>query len=173
MQKVENLGDIGDQVKVKGGYGRNFLIPQGKAKPATAENIAEVEAMRAELERQSQERVNAAKARAEKVEAAGTLTITQHAGSEGKLFGSVGSQDIAEALNAAGADVEKKEVILAEGGNIRTVGEHEVIVRFHADVEVTVKVDVVADEDSPAPVIDEPEVTDAVDAPVEEGDDDA
>lgn len=148
MEKVENLGDIGDRVKVKSGFGRNFLIPQGKAKPATAENIAEIEAMRAELERKAAEAHDEAKARAEKLEAVGELRITQKAGSEGKLFGSVGTQDIADALAEQGVEVEKKEVILSEGGNIRTVGEHEVIVRFLTDVEVTLKVMVEAEEET-------------------------
>ena len=164
LKRVDNLGDIGDLVKVRSGYGRNFLIPHGQAKPATPENIAEIEAMRAELERQATETLEAARTRAAQFEALGILRITQKAGSEGKLFGSVGTQTIADACTAAGVPVERKEVLLTEGSTIRTVGEHEVHVRLHSDIEVTLKVDVIGEEGG-EPMIIEEAFADDEDAP--------
>lgn len=144
LQKVENLGNLGDKVKVKSGYGRNFLIPQGKAKPATTANIAEFEARRAELEKQAAEVLAAAEARKEKL-ADATLTIGAHAGDEGKLFGSIGAADIADAAEAAGLDIAKAEVRLPEGP-LRHTGEFEIGLHLHTDVDATIKVVVEAAE---------------------------
>ena len=137
LEKVANLGVLGDQVRVKPGYGRNYLIPQGKATPATPENIEKFEQRRAELERQAAEALAAARARAEKLEGL-ELTLTAKAGEEGKMFGSVGTADIADGLNAAGFDVERQEVLLPEGA-FRQLGEYEVQLRLHADVDATIK----------------------------------
>jgi large subunit ribosomal protein L9 len=133
LEKVANLGDLGDQVNVRPGYGRNFLIPTRKAVPATRANIEKFEARRAELEQAAAEALAAARTRAEQIAAVGTLTIARNAGDEGKLFGSVGPADIAEALTAAGVEVEKREVIMSEGP-FHTVGEFEANVRTHAEV---------------------------------------
>jgi large subunit ribosomal protein L9 len=141
LEKVANLGDLGDQVKVRNGYGRNYLIPQKKAVPATKTNIEMFEARRAELEKAAADALAAAQARAEQVAAVGTITLARIAGDEGKLFGSVGPSDIAQALTDAGVKVEKREVILPEGP-IHTLGEFVVHVRTHTDVtqDVTVSV---------------------------------
>lgn len=138
LEKVDNLGDLGDQVKVSAGYGRNYLLPQGKAKPATAENIQFFEERRAELERQAAEVLAAAEARKAGIEAL-TLTIPAKAGDEGKLFGSVGPADIAEAAVAAGVELEKHEVRLPEGP-LRALGEFDVDVHLHSDVDTVIKV---------------------------------
>ena len=141
LQKVTNLGGLGDLVDVKPGYGRNFLVPQGKAVPATEANVAAFEAKRAEYEAKAASIHAEAAARAEKLEGA-SVTIGSHASAEGKLYGSVGPRDIAEAFTAAGLPLEKSEVVMGEGP-IRHVGEFEVLVHLHADVETTVKVVVV------------------------------
>ena len=145
LEKVANLGDLGDQVKVRPGYGRNFLIPTRKAVPATKENIEKFEARRAELEKAATEALAAAQARAEQIAAIGSVTVARNAGDEGKLFGSVGPADIAEALTAAGVEVEKREVIMSEGP-FHTTGEFEVNIRTHAEVMQPVYVVVVAAE---------------------------
>lgn len=132
LEKVSNLGDLGEKVSVKPGFGRNFLIPQGKAVNATPERIAEFEQRRAELEKVAAEKLSAAQARAEAIEKL-VLTISQKAGDEGKLFGSVGQADIADAVVAAGAELDKSEVRLPEGA-IRHTGEYEISVQLHADV---------------------------------------
>ena len=144
LDKVENLGGIGDKVKVKPGYARNFLIPQGKATRATAENIAEFEARRAELEARAAGVIGEAKARAEKITGL-RLVISAKAGSEGKLFGSVGTVDIAEAAEAAGVTIERSELRLAEGP-LRMLGEHEVEVHLHSEVSVPIVVVIEAEE---------------------------
>lgn len=144
MDNVENLGGIGDKVKVKPGYARNFLLPQGKATRATRENIAEFEARRAELEAKAAEAVNEAQARAEKIEGL-KLQVTAKVGSEGKLFGSIGPVDIAEAAETAGITIERSELRLAEGP-LRIVGEHEVLVQLHSDVSATIWVTIEAEE---------------------------
>ena len=138
LQKVVNLGNLGDKVEVKPGYGRNFLVPQGKAVPATASNVAEFEAKRAEYEAKAQTRLGDAEGRRAKLEGA-SVTIHANASTEGKLYGSVGPRDIAEALTKAGLPVNKSEVVMGEGA-IRHIGEFEVIVHLHADVETPVKV---------------------------------
>ena len=141
LQKVTNLGVLGDKVNVKPGYGRNYLVPQGKAVPATAANVAEFEAKRAEYEAKAKAVHDEAEGRAAKLEGA-SVTITANAATEGKLFGSVGPRDIADAFTAAGLPLEKSEVVMGEGP-IRHIGEYEVLVHLHADVETTVKVVVV------------------------------
>ena len=138
LQKVTNLGNLGDKVDVKPGYGRNFLVPQGKAVPATAANVAEFEAKRAEYEAKAKSIHDDAQARIAKLEGA-SVTLTANASTEGKLFGSVGPRDIAEALTVAGMPVEKSEVVMGEGP-LRHIGEFEVVVHLHADAETTVKV---------------------------------
>ena len=141
LQKVTNLGNLGDKVSVKPGYGRNFLVPQGKAVPATAANLAEFEAKRAEYEAKAKAQLDGASARLAQLEGA-SVTVTANASTEGKLYGSVGPRDIAEAFTAAGLPLEKSEVVMGEGP-IRHVGEFDVVVHLHADVETTVKVVVV------------------------------
>ena len=141
LQKVTNLGGLGDQVDVKPGYGRNFLIPYGRAVPATADNVAAFEAKRAEYEAKAAAVLAAAVKRKDEFEGA-SVTIAANASAEGKLFGSVGTRDVAEAFTAAGHKLEKSEVIMGEG-SIRRTGEFEVVVHFHADVESKVKVLVV------------------------------
>ena len=143
LQKVTNLGGLGDKVNVKPGYGRNFLIPYGKAVPATEANIAAFEAKRAEYEAKANALLASAEARKAALEGA-EVTIRANASTEGKLFGSVGPRDIAEAFTAAGHKLEKSEVVMGEGP-IRKTGEFEVVVHLHADVETKVKVQVVAE----------------------------
>jgi large subunit ribosomal protein L9 len=143
LQKVVNLGNLGDKVEVKPGYGRNFLVPQGKAVPATAANVAEFEAKRAEYEAKAQAMLGDAEGRRAKLEGA-SVTIHANASTEGKLYGSVGPRDIAEALTKHGHKVEKSEVVLGEGP-LRRTGEHEVVVHLHADINATVKVIVVGE----------------------------
>ncbi|WP_028917729.1 50S ribosomal protein L9 [Pseudoxanthomonas sp. J35] len=138
LQKVTNLGNLGDKVTVKPGYGRNFLVPQGKAVPATAANLAEFEAKRAEYEAKAKALLDEAQARLAKLEGA-SITVKANASTEGKLYGSVGPRDIAEAFTAAGLPLEKSEVVMGEGP-IRHTGEFDVTVHLHADVETTVKV---------------------------------
>ena len=141
LQKVTNLGNLGDKVSVKPGYGRNFLVPQGKAVPATAANTAEFEARRAEYEAKAQAQLGDAEARRAKLEGA-SVTVYANASTEGKLYGSVGPREVADALTKLGMAVGKSEVVM---GAIRHVGEFEVIVHLHADVEVPVKVVVEAE----------------------------
>jgi large subunit ribosomal protein L9 len=141
LEKVGRLGNLGDKVNVKSGYGRNFLIPYKKAVAATETNIAEFEARRAELEKAAADRRGAAEVRAGKL-AELTVTIAANAGDEGKLFGSIGTRDIAEAITKAGAEVDKSEVRLPNGV-IREVGEYDVDVQLHSDVIQAVKLIVV------------------------------
>lgn len=143
LEKVENLGNIGDQVNVKSGYGRNFLLPKGKATLATPENVAVFEARRAELEARQAEELGVARQRAAKLEGL-VLSIEAKAGSEGKLFGSLGTIDIAEAATAAGIEIQRSEVRLPDGP-LRTVGEHELEIHLHSDLNVAIKVNVVSD----------------------------
>ena len=138
LEKVANLGNLGDQVKVKAGYGRNYLIPQKKAVPATKQNIEKFEARRAELEKAAADALAAAQTRAAQIAAVGSVTIARQAGDEGKLFGSVGPLDISEALQAAGVTVEKREVLMNTA--IHNTGEFEVTIRTHTDVMQPLKV---------------------------------
>jgi large subunit ribosomal protein L9 len=142
LEKVGKLGTIGDQVSVKSGYGRNFLLPQGKAISATTTNIAEFETRRVELEAAASEKKSAAEARAALL-AELEVVIEATAGDEGKLFGSLGARDLAAAITAAGVEVSKAEVKLPEG-TLRDLGEYEVDVQVHSDVTQAVKVSVVA-----------------------------
>jgi large subunit ribosomal protein L9 len=144
LEKVRNLGGLGDQVKVKSGYGRNYLIPTGKAVMATKSNIAAFEERRAELEAKANEQLSAAQARAEKLAGLGVVTIAARAGEEGKLFGSVSAADIADAVTAAGVEVAKSEIKLPEGP-IRATGEFELQVALHTDVDQAINVQVVAE----------------------------
>ncbi|WP_448143038.1 50S ribosomal protein L9 [Stenotrophomonas bentonitica] len=143
IQKVTNLGGLGDIVDVKPGYGRNFLVPKGKALPATASNVAELEEKRAEYQAKADSILADAEARKAALEGK-SVTVAANASTEGKLFGSVGPRDIAEAFTKAGLPLEKSEVILGEGA-FRNVGEYEVVIHLHADVETTVKVVVEAE----------------------------
>ncbi|MBK1735313.1 50S ribosomal protein L9 [Halorhodospira abdelmalekii] len=133
LEKVANLGDLGDRVRVRPGYGRNYLLPYGKAKPATAENIRYFEERRAELEARARDAFQAAQARLEQLQGR-TLTIQAKAGEQGKLFGSVGPADIANAAEAAGIELARREVRMPEGP-IRVAGSYEVAVQLHTDVE--------------------------------------
>ncbi|MFU8815692.1 MAG: 50S ribosomal protein L9 [Pseudomonadales bacterium] len=143
LERMSNLGDLGQEVAVKPGFARNYLIPKGKAVRATPDNRAVFEARRAELERVADARLGEARDRAAKLEGA-TITMVVRAGEEGKLYGSVGTQDIADALTAKGLEVERSEVRLPEG-TIRSLGEYEVDLQLHSDVIVPVQVVVVAE----------------------------
>ena len=144
LQKIANLGDIGDRVKVKPGFGRNYLLPGGKATLATPENIAKFESRRAELEAKAAGDLALARTRATALEGF-TLSITAKAGSEGKLFGSIGTTDIAEACQAAGHRIERAEVRLP-GGPIRAVGDHVITLHLHSDINIEVPLTVIAEE---------------------------
>lgn len=144
LEKVENLGNLGDKVRVRSGYARNFLLPKGKAKFATEANIAEFEARRAELEKMAAESLATAEARRDKLEAA-NISITALVGGEGKLFGSIGPADVAEAAQAAGLDLEKREVRMPDGP-LRMAGEFEIALQLHTDVKATLKVTITAEE---------------------------
>jgi large subunit ribosomal protein L9 len=141
LKKVGGLGDLGDKVSVRPGYGRNFLIPTGCAAPATERNLQAFEERRAELEAQAAAALAAAEARKGRLDGL-AVTIARKAGDEGRLFGSVGTADIAEAITEAGVEVEKSEVRLP-AGPFRATGEHEVEVHLHSDVDVTVRIEVV------------------------------
>ncbi|KAB2823778.1 50S ribosomal protein L9 [Aliivibrio sp. S4TY2] len=144
LDKIGNLGSLGDQVNVKAGYARNFLIPQGKAVMATKANVEMFETRRAELEANVAKQLAAAEARAESVNAL-EVTIASKSGDEGKLFGSIGTRDIADAITAAGVKVAKSEVRLPEGA-LRTTGSFEVSIQLHSEVFATLKLEVVAAE---------------------------
>ena len=161
LEKIDNLGSIGDRVKVKSGYGRNYLLPKGKATLATPENIAIFEERRAELERKQADELSAAQARAEQIGAL-TLRLEAKAGTEGKIFGSIGTIDIAEAASEAGVPVERSEVRLPLGP-IKTLGEHEIEVHLHTDVNVTVRIEVIADGEPLPDIIDLDAAADATD----------
>jgi len=141
LQKVDNLGSLGDRVRVRAGYGRNFLVPTGRAVMATKANIEAFEQRRAELEQKESDILAAAEARKEQVEAL-HVTIARKAGDEGRLFGSVGTADIADAVTAAGVELEKREVRLPNGP-LHNLGEFEVTLHLHSDVNATVKVSVI------------------------------
>jgi large subunit ribosomal protein L9 len=143
LEKIGRLGQLGDVVKVKNGFARNFLIPQGKAKRATPENMAEFEKRRAELEMQQADVLGKAQARAQRLEGT-TVQIAQKAGVDGKLFGSVTNVDIAEAIKAQGIEVNKAEVRLPFGP-LKQVGEHELTLALHGDVIAHIKVAVVGE----------------------------
>ncbi|MCK0713741.1 50S ribosomal protein L9 [Chromohalobacter sarecensis] len=143
LDKIGKLGNLGDQVAVKAGYGRNYLVPYGLAVPATKENVAAFEAQRAELEAQAIERKSEAEARAEQL-ADIELSLVAKAGDEGKLFGSIGPRDLADALTQAGLDVLKSEVRMPEGP-IRRTGEYDITLQLHAEVTTSVRIVIVAE----------------------------
>ncbi len=143
LEKIANLGDLGDKVAIKNGYGRNYLVPQGKAVPATAEKIKEFEARRAELEKAATEKLAAANSRANAL-AKLEIVISHKAGEEGKLFGSVGTQNIAEAITEAGEKVENHEVSTPDGV-IRHVGVYDIDINLHTDVVVTMSINIAAE----------------------------
>ncbi len=143
LEKIANLGDLGDKVMIKSGYGRNFLVPQGKAVPATAKKIAEFEQRRAELEKVAAEKLAAAEQRATEL-AKLSVEIVQKAGDEGKLFGSVGTQNIADAIASAGAVVEKHEIRLPDGV-IRHIGDYQITIHLHTDINVVLPVKIIAE----------------------------
>jgi large subunit ribosomal protein L9 len=142
LEKVKNLGALGDKVKVRPGYGRNYLVPQGKAVAATKANLEAFEAKRAEYQAKADQQLVDAQARGAKFENA-EATITANASPEGKLFGSIGPRDIADAFTAQGLALEKSEVVMPEGA-IHNVGDYDVEVSLHADVKAPVKLHVVA-----------------------------
>ncbi len=141
LEKIENLGNLGDKVNVRPGFARNYLVPQGKAKYATPENIAEFEARRSELEQAAAQSLSQAEVRRGELEGL-EVTITAKAGNEGKLFGSVGAADIAQAVNEIGVTLEKRELRLPTGP-LRVVGEYEIEVHLHSDVNTAIKVIIV------------------------------
>lgn len=143
LEKVQNLGDLGEKVRVKAGFGRNYLVPQGKAVPATTANIERFEAMRAELEKAAKDRLTSASARAAALQDL-VVTIKAIASDEGKLYGSIGPREIADALLELGHEVGKREVLQPEGP-LRHVGEYAVQLQLHADVDSTIKVIIVAE----------------------------
>ena len=138
LEKVQKLGDLGDKVNVKPGYGRNYLVPKGMAVPATAKNIAEFETRRAELEKVALVKLTSAEDRSKGLEGF-EITLSANAAEEGKLYGSIGPREIADAVTAAGPQLEKSEVVMGEGP-IRFTGEHDVILNLHADVETHIRV---------------------------------
>lgn len=142
LEKVDNLGGLGDKVDVRPGYGRNYLIPSGKAVAATKANLEVFETRRAELEQQAKEALSAAEARKAGFETLPLVTIARKAGDEGRLFGSVGTSDIAEAVTAAGIELAKKEVRLPDGP-FHTTGEFEIQIHLHSDVDAVVKLAIV------------------------------
>jgi len=143
LEKTANLGNLGDRVTIRNGYGRNYLIPQGKAVAATPKKIKEFEERRAELEKLSAEKLEAATARGEAISKL-SIVITHKTGDEGRLFGSVGTQNIAEAITAAGVVVEKHEVRMPKGV-IRHIGDYEIDINLHTDVVVTLPVKIAAE----------------------------
>lgn len=143
LQNVQNLGKLGDKVDVKPGYGRNFLVPHGKAVPATAASLADFEARRADYEAKATATLEGAEARKAALDGV-EVTLTANAAAEGKLYGSISSRDIAEALTKLGHKVGKSEVVLSEGP-LRRTGEYDILVHLHADIEATVKVIVVGE----------------------------
>ena len=147
MEKIENLGALGDVVDVKSGFARNFLVPQKKAKTATKENIAEFEHLRADLEKAAAERTKAAEDRLTAIKGVGNLEIEVRAGLGGKLFGSVSNNEIAELITEKGVKVERREVRMPEGP-IRHIGDYEILIHLESNIETAVKVSVIADADS-------------------------
>lgn len=143
LDKVRNLGSLGDQVKVRAGFARNYLIPYGKAVPATADNKAKFEASRAELEKKQADVIDRARSRAERMKGM-TLKIARKTSEDGSMFGSVGTKDISEAMTAAGFELAKSEIHLSEGP-LKTVGDHEVPVSLHPEVNFHILVSVVGE----------------------------
>lgn len=144
LDKVANLGSLGDSVNVKSGFARNFLFPQGKAVPATKANTEQFEARRAELEKKVAAELAASEARSDKVTGLGEVTIASKSGEEGKLFGSIGTRDIALAITEAGVEVAKSEVKMPEGV-IRELGEFDIAIQLHPEVTASIKIVVIAE----------------------------
>ncbi len=145
LEKVTNLGDLGEKVSVRPGYGRNYLMPYGKAVPATKDNLEKFEAQRAELEKTANDKLTVAQTRAEQLQALGIISITCKAGEEGKLFGSVAPAEIASVITEKGVVVEKREITMPEGP-IRVIGEYSVGVVLHSDVSISITVNIEAEE---------------------------
>jgi large subunit ribosomal protein L9 len=145
LENISNLGGLGDRVAVKSGFGRNFLIPHGKAVSATKENIAHFESRRSELEAAAAATVSAAETRAAGIDALEVIVVEANAGEEGKLFGSIGTRDIADAVTAAGCDVDKSEVRLPEGA-LHELGEYEITIHVHGKVNATVNLSVIPED---------------------------
>jgi large subunit ribosomal protein L9 len=145
LEKIRNLGGLGETVRVKSGYGRNFLIPKGKAIPATKDNVEKFEKQRAEIEKAQADILQEASSRAEKLNGM-VVTIVRKSGTEGKLYGSVGTTDIAEAVALAGQDLERNEVRLPKGP-FRQIGEFEVEISLHTDVTTSIRINIVAEEE--------------------------
>lgn len=145
LEKIDRLGGLGDLVNVKAGYARNYLLPKGVAKLATAENVAEIEARRAELEKQATESLKVSEDRRDKINEL-SISITAKSATEGKLFGSIGNTDIADAVTAAGVELAKREVRLPDGP-IRVAGDYEITLHLHADVNATLKLTIIGEED--------------------------
>lgn len=148
LEKIHKLGDLGDKVRVRAGYGRNYLIPQKRAVPATPENVEKFESQRTEFEKVQSTALSLAQQRVERLGDLG-VEIAAKAGTEGKLYGSIGTPEIAAAVNATGNEIEKREVRLPDGP-LREVGHYQVTLHLHADAETTIKVHVVAEEESTA-----------------------
>ena len=142
LENIASLGELGEKVQVKSGYGRNFLIPTGKAVPASEDNVALFEARRAELERAASDLVTKTKARASSIESLGVIEISANAGEEGKLFGSIGTRDIADALNSAGCEVDKSEIRLPDGA-LRQLGEYQISIQLHGNVAANVDISII------------------------------
>jgi len=142
LEKIRNLGNLGDKVKVKPGFMRNYLAPKRKAVPATSVNLEKFESRRADLEKRAEERLHEAKQRAEKIAALTIITISAKAAEEGKLYGSISVVDIVDAMNKAGVKVERNEIKLP-GGAIRFIGEYELEILLHTDVTAPIKVNIV------------------------------
>ena len=142
LQRVNNLGNLGDKVKVKPGYARNFLLPKSMAAEATEANLAKFEARRAELEKQAADHFSSAQSRADRLSNI-VVTIPANAGNEGRLFGSVGPAEISSAVAAAGVKIDKREVLLSDGP-IRQTGEYDVVLQLHSEVSATIRVNVVS-----------------------------
>ena len=142
LENIASLGELGEKVQVRSGYGRNFLIPKGKAVPASEENTSLFEVRRAELEKTASELVAKTEARASSIESLETIEIQANAGEEGKLFGSIGTRDIAEAVSSAGCEVDKSEIRLPDGA-LRQLGEYQILIQLHGNVSATVNVSIV------------------------------
>jgi len=145
LENIENLGSVGDKVNVKSGFARNYLVPHAKAKVATAANVAEFEATRAELEKAATEALATAESRKQAIEALDAIEVTAKVGSEGKLFGSIGVADVCDAIEANGLTVEKSEIRMPEGA-LRSVGEHIVDIHLYTDVDTQVTINIVGEE---------------------------
>ena len=145
LENIENLGSVGDKVTDKSGFARNYLVPQAKAKVATAENIAEFEARRVELEKAAAEARATAEARKQEMESMGVIDVAARVGSEGKLFGSIGVADVCEAIATLGQTVEKSEIRMPEGA-LRVTGEHVVDIHLYTDIDTQVTINIIGEE---------------------------